>query len=138
MPQERMKVLEMLAEGKISPEDANRLLQRLESLESDDEEMTGEDEAEDRSKGRRLRWLRVVVNEKSGEKVNIRIPLAFVRAGLKLTSVMPHAARKKLEESGVDLGRLGNADGKELIEALRELNIEVDEPNGEQVRIYCE
>lgn len=138
MSQERMQILQMLAEGKITAEDADRLLSRLDSAGGRGDPEPGSETSGGPSKEKPLRWLRVVACERAGEKVDIRIPLAFVRAGLKLGAVVPSAARVRLEGCGVDLGRLGELDGRELLEALRELNVEVDEPDGDQVRIFCE
>jgi hypothetical protein len=78
------------------------------------------------------------VNSEDGDKVNVRVPLTLVRAGIKLRAVMPEHAREKLEANGFDLGHLNGMEGDELVSALRELNVDVDSAKGETVRIFCE
>jgi len=143
MNQERRQVLDMLAQGKITPEDAERLLGRLEALERTDDETAADGPREDPTedapvqKGR-LKYLRVLVNSKKGEQVNIRVPLAFLKAGVKLTTIVPTSAKRRLEEEGFDLGHLSQLKGEELDAALRELKVDVDSSDGEKVRIFCE
>ena len=139
MSEERRKVLKMLAEGKVTAEEAERLLERLGQSEQRGETavMTMDPP---RSKGPKapLKFLRVLVDSSDGDQVNIRIPLALVRTGIKLTTLMPSNASKQLAEKGVDLSELGDLEGEALIEALRELNVDVDSHDGDKVRIFCE
>ena len=135
MTTDRKKVLEMLAEGKISAEDAERLLAKLGSSER------SEDDAEEAASGkaqRPLKYLRVLVNSNDGDNVNIRVPMALVKTGLMLTTMIPVAASDELEKKGVDLSGLSSLDGEELVEALRELNVDVNSADGDTVRIFCE
>lgn len=147
MSQERKQVLEMLAQGKITADDAARLLDRLASIAEpadaarEEEPATGTREAAasppPAAKGR-PKYLRVVVDSTDGDKVNIRVPLGLIRAGMKLRAVMPEHARERLEERGLDLNHLGELDGEELVDALRELSVDVDSESGDKVRIFCE
>lgn len=164
MSEERRKILEMLAAGKIDPDDADRLLERLGARASrghgaahatarsgGQDDATEGDEA-DASTGfvlvrekatstpirHRLKFLRIVVTGSDEETVNIRIPLAFIRTGLKLSTMVPQAAQKRLMAEGIDLTGLSALEGEELIEALRELKVDIDGPKGETVRIFCE
>jgi hypothetical protein len=144
---ERKQVLDMLAEGKITVQDAERLLDKLSSVGPG---VTENDAAGDAPAGPgtagegeaprpgKPKFLRVLVDSPSGDKVNIRIPLSLVRAGIKLKALMPEHARERLCERGIDLSSLGGLEGDELLQALRELNINVDASGGEKVRIYCE
>ncbi len=144
MSEETRKILEMLAEGKISVEDADRLLERLKSPGSQETgsgldagsyvEMPGTGKAG----GSKLKYLRVTVLSQDGDRVNIRVPLALVRAGVKLTTVLPREVQEKLDRKGVDLSALSTLSGEELIEALRELNVDVDSKDGDKVRIFCD
>jgi hypothetical protein len=147
MTQERKQVLDMLAQGKITVQDAERLLDKLSSLgtSSPEGEAGGTAAAGPEpccagggSGPGRLKYLRVVVDSKKGDKVNIRVPLSIVRAGIKLKALMPEHARQKLFEKGIDLSNLGGLEGDELLQALRELNVDVDAADGEKVRIFCE
>lgn len=147
MSQERKQVLDMLAQGKITAEDAERLLDKLASLGSTPEGAADADAGAKpwdtgttpppAAKGK-PKYLRVVVDGSDGDKVNIRVPLGLVRAGMKLRAVMPEHARERLERKGFDLNHLSELDGEELVDALRDLSVDVDSENGDKVRIFCE
>ena len=128
MSRERAKILKMVADGTITPEDGEKLLSRLDSPEP-------ERDNSDRKQGP-LKYLRVVVDD--GDKVNIRVPIGLVRTGIKLTTLMPMIASEHLSEHGIDLSQLNKLGGEELMEALRELNVEVTSDNGDVVRVFCE
>lgn len=77
--EERMKVLKMLQEGKISAEEAASL---LESLDQGEEPVKGEV----MPKNLNGRWFRVRVTDKKNDKtkVNVRLPLNLIGVGLRL------------------------------------------------------
>ena len=85
-----------------------------------------------------LKYLRVVVDSKDGDKVNIRVPLGLLRTGIDLSTIMPLVAGEKLEASGIDLSHLSTVSGDELIEELRDLKVDVASTNGDKVRVFCE
>ncbi len=64
--------------------------------------------------------------------------MALIRTGLKLTTMLPPEANRKIAEQGIDLSQLSELHGEELIDALRELKVDVDAADGDTVRIYCE
>jgi SHOCT-like domain len=155
MSDERKQVLDMLAEGKISVDDAERLLAKLEKQHDPEETIEPAPSAEETEaeptvrrivktfeigggKPKALKYLRVLVDSSDGDVVNIRVPLALVRTGIKLSAMLPSDATEKLNKKGVDLSQLNGLAGEELIEALRELNIDVDSSDGDKVRIFCE
>ena len=43
-----------------------------------------------------------------------------------------------LAEHGIDLAQFNNLDGDDLMEALRELRVDVDGENGDIIRVFCE
>jgi len=137
MSEDRKKILEMLAEGKITPEDAERLLQKLAAFGEIGSAGSPDSSDGPGAKGP-LKYLRVVVDSSDGDKVNIRLPLALVRTGIKLSTMLPAQASGKLEEQGIDLSHLSGLKGEELIEALWDLKIDVDSNDGDTVRIFCE
>ena len=134
MSEERKKVLGMLAGGQVELVDAERLLSKL----------AGSAEGEPRVKPgdaagfTRLKYLRVVVDSRDGNKVNIRVPLGLLRTGIKLSTMVPRVAGERLKASGIDLSHLSSLSGDELIEELRDLKIDVDSPDGDKVRVFCE
>jgi hypothetical protein len=70
--------------------------------------------------------------------VNIRVPIGLIRAGLKLTSVIPKGVQSQLCDEGFDLSAFAGMAGDELCEALRDLKVDVDSGGKEKVRIFCE
>lgn len=146
MTQERKQVLDMLAQGTITVQDAERLLDKLAAIGTGSAVSDGRGAPTEpepcceggTSRTGRPKYLRVHVDSSKGDKVNIRLPLSLVRAGIKLKAVMPEHARQQLSDKGIDLSNLGALEGEELLQALRELNIDVDASDGDKVRIFCE
>lgn len=137
MNEARMKILEMLSKGKITVEEASALLEKVIVREQEPEEIpAGQDESPVR-KGT-PRYLRVVVDSSDGDKVNVRVPMSLIRTGLKLSSLMPAEAASAVQEKGIDLSVLKDLDGEELVEALRELTVDVDSADGDKVRVFTE
>lgn len=130
MSAERRQVLEMLAQGKITPEDADRLLDKLAGAPPPEGTVP--------VAVANPKFLRVQVDSSDGDKVNIRVPLALVRTGVKLSAMMPKDASETLSEKGIDLSNLSTLKGEELIEALRDLTVDVNSSDGDKVRIFCE
>ena len=143
MSTERRKVLDMLAQGKISVEDAERLLS---ALSGDEPAADMRNERSSRRKSSTPRFLRIMVEpgEEGGksERVNIRVPLRLVRAGLKWASFIPKEAQKKVKESlkrkgiEMDFTKMTQEDLDELIGNLNEFTVDVE--GDENVRIFCE
>jgi hypothetical protein len=131
MDTERKKVLDMLAGGRISTEDAERLLNKLDGASD------GGAHADAHPSGP-LKYLRVLIDGKTGDKVNVRVPLGLLRTGIKLSTMVPALAGDKLRESGIDLSHLSTLSGDELIEELRDLKVDVDSTTGDTVRVFCE
>lgn len=139
MSEERKKILEMLAQGKINVEEAERLLSALSDTIS--ESSTGE-----RTGSSRLKYLRVVVEPGPGsnkdERVNIRVPIKLIRAGIKLASLLPNDVQGKvddaLKEKGIslDFSQINEENLEEIVESLRDLTVDVE--GEERVRVFCE
>jgi SHOCT-like protein len=134
MSLETRKVLDMLAEGKITAADADKLLEKLQASSGAADPTHPEAEPSAQT----LRTLRIVVDEPGRKQVNIRMPLSFVRSGAALVGVLPRPVTEKLKERGIDLGALSEASGDELVTALRDLHLDVDKGDGKTVRIFCE
>jgi hypothetical protein len=137
MSAETRKVLEMLAVGQITAADAEKLLERLDrGASAGADPLTGHDSSS--SQPRKLRYLRVLVENPKSEQVNVRVPLVFLRSGMKLLAVLPPQVNEKLAEKGIDLSALAELKGEELEQALRDLLVNVDGPEGNKVRVFCE
>jgi hypothetical protein len=137
MSAETRKVLEMLQAGQISAADAEKLLEKLDRGAS-----AGADAHEGRessaSPAQKLRYLRVLVENPKSEQVNVRIPLAFLRSGMKLLAVLPPRVNERLAEKGIDLSAIAALKGEELEQALRDLLVNIDGPEGNKVQVFCE
>jgi len=141
--QERKSILEMVAAGKVTADEAARLLTALENG------VQTAVEPVDAGRGRTPKYLRVVVEqEEDGEgplKVNIRVPLQLLRAGVRLASLIPPRATQEvntaLAKEGIafDLSQLKPENLDELIDQLRDLTVDIDQEKDKlKVRIFCE
>lgn len=141
MNEQRKEILAMLAEGKITTEEADQLIAALER----DQPAPAAAGAEGSPKGK-PKYLRVVVDatdEGTPSRVNVRVPLQLLRAGVRLAALIPPQAlgeaNAELSKSGVpiDLTQLKPEQLEELVEHLDDMTIEVDQPDT-KVRIFCE
>ena len=140
MNEQRKDILDMLAEGKITAEEAEQLIA---ALERDQPPAAPGPDA--RPKGK-AKYLRVVVDAlENGEpgRVNVRVPLQLLRAGVRLAALIPaqalDRANAELNKSGVpfDLTQLKPEQLEALVEHLDEMIVEVDQPDA-KVRVFCE
>lgn len=141
MNAERRKVLEMLSAGKITPDEAERLLNRLAADGADTptaEAEAGPEGGNVKAGAGKLRYLRVFVDKPDRDNVNIRLPLKLVRTGIKLSALVPGKAGRQLAEQGIDLSHLGKLSGEDLDNALAELDINIETEKGDKVRVFCE
>ncbi|MEP0829114.1 MAG: hypothetical protein HRF51_11380 [bacterium] len=143
MSNQRKQILQMLAEGKISADDAERLLDAVSGGDSGNP-------ADSKPESKEPRWgkfLRVVVQGQSGqgdgeENVDIKIPLVLLKAGIKLGSVMPRQTVETLNSQFSEKGfnfNLNELDSKkleEVLSALEECPIEI-EKDDKKVKIFC-
>lgn len=137
MENARRRILNMLNEGKISVDEAERLLSTINERVD-----TGAEQISSPSGVRQPRFLRIVVAEKEGENVDIRIPIGLLKAGMKLGALMPEQAKgaiqDQLDKQGInfDFTDFDANNIEELVKQLAELQVTVD--GGDKVRIYCE
>ncbi len=140
MTEEKRKILDMLSQGKITVDEAEKLLAAVDVAEPDAAPGT------DASGRRAWKYLRVQVepgpNSEKGDRVNIRVPFKLIRAGLKFAAFIPREAHDKVtqafKEKGmdVDLARITPQDLEEIVSNLDDMTVEVD--GRDKVRIFCE
>jgi len=145
MSEDRSRILNMLGEGKITAEEAERLLDALDTRAEGTAGSAGP--AIKGDPGPLLealpKFLYVKVVAANGDNVDVKIPIALVRSGLKLTSLIPPQAMDQINDSmsehgmSIDFSNLKPEDIDELVEALREMEINVDSTDGDTVRVYC-
>ncbi len=121
--EERMKILKMIEDGKLSAEEGAKLLAALSARRPTPPRPPGAPGG--------AKWLRIrVTDTRSGRsKASVQIPLALVDAGLKI------GAHFAPEVEGVDMSN--------VMEALRsgvtgKIIDVTDEEDGEHVEIYIE
>lgn len=176
MGDDRNRILDLLAAGRITAEEAARLLDALDASASGG--ATGADGAADAAAGAKTGWPKffasadkgtsagggtgsgtsagggtgagagghkfmfVKVVSTKGDNVNVKVPLGLLRAGLKFTSLIPKQAsdeiNKAMHEKGMsfDISNFKPEDVEQLIEALAEMEVEVDSNNGDHVRVF--
>jgi hypothetical protein len=143
MNEQRRQILQMLADGKITADEAEQLINALEREQPESALGTA---ARQKS---RPRYLRVVVSSADNfggdgpSRVNVRVPLQLLRAGVRLASLIPPQAlvqvNAELSKSGVpiDLTQLKPQHIEELIEHLDDITVHVDQPDA-KVQVFCE
>ena len=140
MDPDRRSILQMLADGKISADEAERLIAAM--------ERNGVSQAMTPSQKGSPKYLRVLVDtDEPGQggptKVNIRVPMALLRAGVRLTSVIPPQARDQINaemaKNGVpfDIGQMRPENLEEMLDQLNDLQVDVDNERA-KVRVFCE
>ena len=140
------EVLQLIARGHSNADEAERLLTLIDQPNSDEPKKT------DSSAGRKSapKYLRIEVRPDEeagpgagGERVNIRVPMGLIRAGVKLATVLPsntsQVVNDALEQQGlnVDLRNLKPEDLEHLIDALGDLEVDIHDDN-QRVRVYTE
>ncbi len=135
--EERMKILKMVAEGKITAEEADQLLEALE--ESERVSSGGRPGVPPvppapeppLSSGRKPRWLHVrVTDTNTGRaRVNVRLPVSMINIGLKMGSKFaPEVEGLNMDElmRMIEAGEIG-----QIVDVH-------DEEDGEHVEVYLE
>ena len=155
MNENRRQILEMLAAGKITADEAERLITALEP-----ESGGAAGEFNSKSAGAngatvktRAKYLRVLVEAdesmtgmKGPTTVNVRVPMQLLRAGVRLASLIPVQAHEQLDQAlmshGVPLtlSQIKPENLEELIDHLEDLTVDVDGKDGNttKVRVFCE
>ncbi|OGO30358.1 MAG: hypothetical protein A2Z29_09875 [Chloroflexi bacterium RBG_16_56_11] len=152
MNETQKKILEMLAQNRINIDEACRLLSAVEK-----EKPAGSPPGEEPGPKTRAKYLRVTVTPGEGPtgngnlfqdgnvgRVNIRIPVSLIHAGLKLTALIPPQTYEKinasLKEKGInyDIRNLKPVDIEEIIEALGDMQIDVESGRGERMKVFVE
>jgi hypothetical protein len=137
----RKQILEMLAAGKITAAEAESLLAAVERSQQSTTDGTRP----------RAKYLRVLVDEqangtKGPTRVNVRVPMQLLRAGVRLASLIPPQAQVELNtalnQKGIPftVSQIKPENLEELVDQLQDLQVDVDEAqgNGSRVKVFCE
>jgi hypothetical protein len=146
------RILDLLAQGKVTVDEADQLLKAVGAATAPGP--VGDAPAGDAGVPR-PRWIRINVRKPANENrkakdVNIRVPVAVMKGGIRLGAIIASFAGEKaaqrMRERGMDLdlakisGDLSKMNGPEFdqfLKTLDDVNIEVDDGKA-QVRITCE
>jgi hypothetical protein len=147
MTEERRHILEMLAAGTINADEADRLIGALGGASSG---ATATATATATQPKPLPKYLRVMIDAKEGKDdkpvhINVRVPIALLRAGVRLASLIPPKAQEKVNEelrkNGLDLdvSQIKPENINELIDQLQDFSVDIDQEHDDvKIRIYCE
>jgi hypothetical protein len=156
MNENRRQILEMLAAGKITTEEAERLLAAIEPDAVTTEfngRIPGGSGFADMPVKARSKYLRVLVEAdedttglKGPTTVNVRVPMQLLRAGVRLASLIPKQAHDQFDEAmnrhgiPLTLSQIKPENLEDLIDHLEDLTVDVDgkEGNKTKVKVFCE
>ena len=151
MNENRRQILEMLAAGKITADEAERLIAALQSERTTPAgEYSGSNGATVKTRAKYLRVLVEADESMTGMKgqttVNVRVPMQLLRAGVRLASLIPVQAHQQLDDAlnkhGVPLtlSQIKPENLEELIDHLEDLTVDVTGSDGDttKVRVFCE
>jgi len=149
MNEHRRQILQMLSEGKISADEAERLIAAMEEPAA-----AGTPDSGSATTAKpRPKYLRVQVDSEDDgghegpTKVNVRVPMQLLRAGVKLAGLIPpqalNRANDAMQDHGIpfDLSQIKPENLEELVEQLNDLTVDVDQKEANskvKVRVFCE
>lgn len=155
MNENRRQILEMLAAGKITADEAERLLSAIEP-----DQVAAAAEFRGKTAGAngaavktRAKYLRVLVEAdesmtgmKGPTTVNVRVPMQLLRAGVRLASLIPAQVHEQLDQAlsqhGVPLtlSQIKPENLEELVDHLEDLTVDVNGKDGNttKVKVFCE
>ncbi len=122
METERKQILEMVRDGKLTVEEAQRIMEAMDQ---------GDEGARLASVSRPARFLRVRVKDEDGAKVNVSLPLSLVRV---LWRFIPRDAMHELEVQNIDLDSILAA----INEGAQGRLVDVEDEDGTRVEIVVE
>jgi hypothetical protein len=142
MSESRRQILQMLSDNKITADEAERLLAAL-----DGPAHASAAANEPATPKNRPKYLRVLIEDrKNGErptKVNIRVPMMLLRAGVRLSGLIPVQAREQMNEAlrkqGVpfDVSQIRPENLDDLVDQLDDLSVDVNDETA-TVRVFTE
>ena len=145
------RILDMLSQGKITVDEADRLLKAMSAVSE-----SGTATPDKPADGPSARWFRINIRKPAdghaheAKDVNIRVPIAVVKGGMRLGAIIAtfagEKAAQRMKDRGLDLdlstingdlSRMNGAEFDTFLKSLDDTNIEIDDGKS-QVRITCE
>ena len=141
MESEKLKILEMIQEGKITSKEGLELLDALNESNKPERAMSLI-KAKENMKERFLR-VRVTGDGGSVKKIDVNIPLSLLKAASKFVNMgmgmVPKEARDQMEQKGIDISQI---DFDELIELIDQglsdgklVDVDVADPEHGRIKV---
>ena len=146
------RILDLLSQGKITVDEADRLIKAL-GADRPAETATPDTATDGRE---RVRWIRINIHKPAKDEthrpkdVNIRVPIAVVKGGMRLGAIIGTFAGEKaarrmkargldidLAKINSDLSQMNGPEFDEFLKSLNDTHIEIDDGKA-QVRITAE
>lgn len=122
METEKKQILEMVRDGKLTVEEAQKIIEAMDQ---------GGESARSAASSRPARFLRVRVKDEDGAKVNVSLPLSLVRV---LWRFIPRDAMRELEEQNINVDAILAA----IDEGAQGRLVDVEDEDGARVEIVVE
>ena len=150
MSDETRRVLDLLAQNKITVDEADQLLRAMKEPRAEAASAKIDGDAAPRA-----RYIRIAVHKLSrgcdtDKDVNIRVPIAVVKGGMRLGALIGtfagEKAARRMKAQGLDidltkinsdLSQMNGPEFDEFLRSLNDTNIEIDDGKA-QVRITAE
>ncbi len=124
---EKLTILKMVEEGKISVEEASKLLQSVEDKGQELSLITKPSE-------RTAKWIKIRVIDEEGTRVNVNLPIALVDVAFKIAKASDSNFDVKLGNVNVDI----DAIIKMIQEGAEGKIVDVESSDGTKVEIVIE
>lgn len=128
---EKMRILKMIEEGKITAAEAAALMKTMGVDETDEESGVLMNTAVSYDK----KMFRVIVDSAEGDKVNIQFPVGAIKKILKVTGKLPIQDENL---KGIDLSEMMEAVSQCLSEEVEGDFVNVKAADGTTVRIFVD
>ena len=156
MNDDRKSILGMLAAGKITAKEAERLLTALDpkptSPAADTSGTYASPSASAPARTKSPKYLRVLVEADESTTglrggpttVNVHVPMQLLRAGIRLAGLIPPQAHDQLDQAfskhgvPVTLSQIKPENLEELIDHLGDFTVDVDSKDGNKSRVVFE
>jgi hypothetical protein len=143
MSDETRRILDLLAQGKITVDEADQLLRAIGAGPGS----TAGPNAAARGEKPRPRYLKIAVRKPAadrgaGKDVTIRVPLGIVRSGMRLGAIIPafagEQATARMREHGLDVD-FSKLDSATIESMLNDFEMDIESESGRKtVHISCE
>ncbi len=128
---EKLRILKMVEEGKITAEEGAKLLNAMETGKSTSEEENVHFPKQVNTKGKALR-IRITEMDSNKTKINLTFPLKFAKF---IKAMIPPMEKIKLEHQGVNLDDILDSIGSSTEGKIVDIS---DEEDGHHIEVWIE